>query len=119
MLGELQVPQILETLATFRRAASVRAHEKVKAIERVLISFTLALNELVEFGVGFDFAELERHCGGDCCGACRFSERKGFEASCTVRGMVQGTTPSSELAGIEILQARCNVSSCVSAANSA
>lgn len=119
MLGELQVPQILETLASFRRAASVRAHEEIKAIERVLIRFTLALNELVEFGVGLDFAELERHRGGDCCGGCRFGERKDFEASSTVRGMVRGTTPSSELAGIEILQARCNISSCVSAGNSA
>ena len=112
MLGQLQVPQILETLASFRGAASVRAHEEIKAIERVLISFTLALNEFVEFGVGFNFAELERHRGGYCCGGCRLSERKGFEASCTMRG-IRGATSSSELAGIEILH------SCVSPANSA
>ncbi len=92
MLGELQVSQILETLASFRRAASVRAHEEIKAVEGVLISFTLALNELVEFGVGFDLAELEGHCERNCCGGCRFIERKGFEALCTVRGMVRGAT---------------------------
>ena len=80
MLGDLSVPQVFEALTSFGRAASVRAHRDVEAIERVFVRFTLALDELIELGVGLDVAQLERHCG-DCLLAC-YDENKSGEDLC-------------------------------------
>ena len=66
MPGELSVPELLEPRATLNGAASVGSEEKVEGVEGVFVGFALALDELIEFGVGLDMAELEGHGGGDC-----------------------------------------------------
>ena len=47
--------------APFGRGASVGSQEEMDGIEGFFVGFALALDSLVEFRVGRDVAELERH----------------------------------------------------------
>ena len=78
MLGKLSVSQVFEALTSFGRAASVRAHHDIEAVEGVLVRFTLALNELIELVVRLNVTQLERHGGGACLLAC-YDEKKSGE----------------------------------------
>ena len=59
--AHLPVPQLFEPLPCFLVMPTIRAQKYVKGIERVLIRFALALDQLVPFVVFLDFSQFERH----------------------------------------------------------
>lgn len=69
MPGDLSVSQLFKAFSPLMRAASIGPQKEIEGVEGVFVAFAFALDELVEFRVRLDMAELERH-GGKICLLC-------------------------------------------------